>query len=202
MAPEDEKVEKLVDDYLERRVDRRQFLQRSAALGLTLSAASALLAACGGDEEARRRRPPSRHPPSPHRPSTEPPGGRAGRHGAGRDRRPQRQAGRSGSASPIDIINLDPAFYPGSVRRDQSTDGDLRGASLRASRGRSTREQLAETFEPSEDGLRWDFTLKKGIQFHGDYGEVTAEDVKFSFERIAGLTKPKLESPYPATGPR
>jgi peptide/nickel transport system substrate-binding protein len=38
--------------------------------------------------------------------------------------------------------------------------------------------------------------LKEGIQFHGGYGEVTAEDVKFSYERIAGLTKPKLDSPY------
>lgn len=31
------------------------------------------------------------------------------------------------------------------------------------------------------------FTLKEGLKFSGDYGEVTAEDVKFSFERF---TKP------------
>jgi peptide/nickel transport system substrate-binding protein len=51
--------------------------------------------------------------------------------------------------------------------------------------------QLAQSFKPSADGLRYDFVLKKGIQFHGGYGEVTAEDVKYSYERIAGLTKPK-----------
>ena len=28
------------------------------------------------------------------------------------------------------------------------------------------------------------------------YGEVTAEDVKYSYERIAGLTKPNIHSPY------
>ncbi len=56
--------------------------------------------------------------------------------------------------------------------------------------------QLAETFESSDDGLRHDFTLKEGIQFHGGYGELTAEDVKFSFERIAGLTDPPLGSWY------
>ena len=55
---------------------------------------------------------------------------------------------------------------------------------------------LAETFEPSADGLQFAFKLKEGIQFHGGYGEVTAEDVKYSYERIAGLTKPKLDSPY------
>ena len=62
--------------------------------------------------------------------------------------------------------------------------------------------QLAETFEPSADGLQFAFKLKEGIQFHGGYGEVTAEDVKFSYERIAGLTTPPLdpESPYMATG--
>ena len=37
------------------------------------------------------------------------------------------------------------------------------------------------------------FHARKGIQFTGGFGELTAEDVKFSFERIAD---PKNESPY------
>ena len=52
---------------------------------------------------------------------------------------------------------------------------------------------LADTITPSDDGLRVDFTLKEGVQFHGGYGEVTADDVKFSFERIAD---PANECPY------
>jgi peptide/nickel transport system substrate-binding protein len=55
---------------------------------------------------------------------------------------------------------------------------------------------LAEVFEPSADGLRFHFKLKRGIPFHKGYGEVTAGDVKYSYERIAGLTKPNLHSPY------
>lgn len=55
---------------------------------------------------------------------------------------------------------------------------------------------LAEELVSSDDGLRHRFKLKQGIPFHGGYGDVTAEDVKFSFERIAGLTKPKVESAY------
>jgi peptide/nickel transport system substrate-binding protein len=55
---------------------------------------------------------------------------------------------------------------------------------------------LAQEFDQSPDGLRFKFKLKRGIPFHKGYGEVTASDVKYSYERIAGLTKPNLHSPY------
>ncbi len=57
---------------------------------------------------------------------------------------------------------------------------------------------LAEEIEESEDGTEIHFTLKEGIQFHGGYGELTAEDVKFSFERVAGLIEGDVESSYAA----
>jgi peptide/nickel transport system substrate-binding protein len=44
---------------------------------------------------------------------------------------------------------------------------------------------LAETWIESEDGLTYDFKLRQGVTFHnGD--PLTAEDVKFSFERYRG----------------
>ena len=43
---------------------------------------------------------------------------------------------------------------------------------------------LAESWDTSADGKTITFHLRKGIQFHKGYGEMTAEDVKFSFERI------------------
>jgi peptide/nickel transport system substrate-binding protein len=42
---------------------------------------------------------------------------------------------------------------------------------------------LAERWTISPDGTLWTFTLRRGVQFHKGFGEVTAEDVKFSFER-------------------
>ena len=46
---------------------------------------------------------------------------------------------------------------------------------------------LAESWSVAEDGLAYDFVLREGVPFHN--GEpVTAEDVKFSFERYHGAS--------------
>src|SRR3989442_3201013 len=42
---------------------------------------------------------------------------------------------------------------------------------------------LAESWTLSPEGTIWTLKLRKGVQFHKGYGELTAEDVKFSFER-------------------
>jgi peptide/nickel transport system substrate-binding protein len=42
---------------------------------------------------------------------------------------------------------------------------------------------LAESWTLSPEGTVWTFKLRKGVQFHKGFGELTAEDVKFSFER-------------------
>ncbi len=44
---------------------------------------------------------------------------------------------------------------------------------------------LAESWEKSADGKEWTFKLRKGVKFHGEYGEMTAEDVVFSLKRAA-----------------
>src|SRR5262249_46979859 len=52
--------------------------------------------------------------------------------------------------------------------------------------GRSMAPSLAESWSTSADGLVYEFVLRKGVKFHN--GEpVTAEDVKFSFERYRGI---------------
>src|SRR3990172_11847408 len=50
---------------------------------------------------------------------------------------------------------------------------------------------LAESWSVSKDGLVYEFVLRKGARFHN--GEpVTAEDVKFSFERYRGTASKTL----------
>ena len=51
---------------------------------------------------------------------------------------------------------------------------------------------LAESWTQSKDGLTYEFVLRKGVKFHnGD--PVTAEDVKFSFERYRGSAAKALK---------
>lgn len=42
---------------------------------------------------------------------------------------------------------------------------------------------LAEKWESSADGRTWTFHIRHGVQFHGGYGELTAEDVVFSLKK-------------------
>ena len=42
---------------------------------------------------------------------------------------------------------------------------------------------LAERWETSADKKTWTFHLRRGVMFHGDYGELTAEDVVFSLKK-------------------
>ena len=172
----DDQTRRLVDDYLKRRIGRRQFLERAVGAGLSLSAASALLAACGGDDE-----------------EAAPPAATGATEAT--------ETGAAEASGPLrlrllnDIISLDPATYPAAA--DEIAMFGVYEGLVRYEPGTwELVNQLAETFEPSPDGLRFDFKLKEGIEFHGGYGEVTAEDVKFSYERIAGLTRPPLDSPY------
>lgn len=82
-----------------------------------------------------------------------------------------------------DIDELDPGFYQNAYNVDvmnciysklvHYTPGDKWGHELQAA------EKVEQT-----DPTHIEFTLKKGIMFTGGFGEMTAEDVKFSYERI------------------
>lgn len=43
---------------------------------------------------------------------------------------------------------------------------------------------LAERWTVSEDGRTYEFNLRAGVQWHKGYGQVTANDVKFTFDRL------------------
>jgi peptide/nickel transport system substrate-binding protein len=68
----------------------------------------------------------------------------------------------------------------------------LHDAVVKPMPGKSMTPSLAESWTSSADGLVYEFVLRKGVRFHnGD--PVTAEDVKFSFERYRGISSKALK---------
>jgi peptide/nickel transport system substrate-binding protein len=68
----------------------------------------------------------------------------------------------------------------------------LHDALVKPMPGKSMAPSLAESWSLSSDGLLYEFVLRKGPRFHT--GEpVTADDVKFSFERYRGISAKMLK---------
>jgi peptide/nickel transport system substrate-binding protein len=68
----------------------------------------------------------------------------------------------------------------------------LHDALVKPMPGGANTPSLAESWTQSKDGLTYEFVLRKGVKFHN--GEpVTAEDVKFSFERYRGAAAKLLK---------
>jgi len=68
----------------------------------------------------------------------------------------------------------------------------LHDAMVKPLPGQAMAPSLAESWSVSKDGLVYEFVLRQGVKFHnGD--PVTAEDVKFSFERYRGASNKLLK---------
>jgi peptide/nickel transport system substrate-binding protein len=86
---------------------------------------------------------------------------------------------------------FDPAEAPGIITPFMVYYA-LHDAMVKALPGQPAAPSLAESWSVSKDGLAYEFVLRKGARFHnGD--PVTAEDVKFSFERYRGAANKTLK---------
>jgi peptide/nickel transport system substrate-binding protein len=91
-----------------------------------------------------------------------------------------------------DITNLDPANVVGS-EEDNVDRAIMDGLIKNLPYSDKTENQLAESITTSPDGLTVDFKLRQGVKWQRGYGELTTDDVKFSFERFQD---PKLAAAY------
>src|SRR6059036_2676815 len=87
---------------------------------------------------------------------------------------------------------FDPAETPGIITPFMIMYA-LHDALAKAMPGSPTAPSLAESWKASADGRVYEFVLRKGVKFHnGD--PLTAEDVKFSFERYKGASAQALQT--------
>ena len=172
MAQAHDSIDELLRSLNRGGMSRREFLQRAALLGVSVSVAGSLLSACGS-------------------------GGSSATPSASGTAAGGKSLGTLNVRSTLEVGILDPANWSSPVDV-YVLDAISEGLVSYKPGTWEVVNTLADTFEPSSDGLSYHFVLKQGIQFHRNFGEVTADDVKFSFERIAGLTKPKLAAAYQA----
>lgn len=155
-------------------VSRRGFLKVSGGV-LGVVTASALLSACGQDEE-----PGTAATPTPGQAASTP-------APAGETPAPSPSAGepvRGGElmyALSSDPPNLDPHIATGTAARTVKLQ--LYNGLLKYQENGDFVPDLAESYDVSDDGLTYRFTLRQGVAFH-DGTPLTAEDVKASVERI------------------
>ncbi len=91
-----------------------------------------------------------------------------------------------------DLTNADPAFHPATM--DTLTLNTVGEGLVTYKAGSWDLENvLAEEITASEDGKTIEFKLREGVQFQKGYGELTAEDVKFSYERFID---PAIDASY------
>ena len=103
-------------------------------------------------------------------------------------------------SSAADINTLDPHFASGTA--DRTLVAWIYGALVRFPPGTIDAEalepDLAESWSASDDGLVWTFKLRKGVQWHRGYGEVTADDVVFSLLKSSDPGRSAYSSDYAA----
>jgi len=102
------------------------------------------------------------------------------------------------SSSATDIATLDP--HRATSSDDKGVAAEMFNALVRFPPGsadpKELQPDLAEKWQASPDKRVWTFNLRKGVQFHGGYGELKASDVVYSFVRAADKTRSSFASNF------
>src|SRR5438128_7559624 len=103
----------------------------------------------------------------------------------------------SGEVTVAFHVTLAPAWFDPSTAPPQITPFGVlyavHDALVRPLPGQKMAPSLAESWTESPDGLVYEFKLRRGLKFHnGD--PLTADDVKFSFERYQGAGASELRA--------
>jgi peptide/nickel transport system substrate-binding protein len=109
---------------------------------------------------------------------------------------PAAEPAPSGQAVMAWHVTIAPSWFDPSTAPPQITPFGMlyaiHDALVRPYPGQKLGPSLAQSWEESEDGLTYTFTLRPGLKFHnGD--PVTTEDVKFSFDRYQGTAAQTLK---------
>ncbi|MGE3688845.1 MAG: ABC transporter substrate-binding protein [Acidimicrobiia bacterium] len=154
----------LVESFAQGRVNRRDFIRRGTAVGLSVPFMGAVLAACGGDDDDTSTTDASTGTDAAT-------GDTSGETAAGGTIRVASQK----PAGPLDPVGMQDLGSYGIVAQCFEflcTLGD-----------NDIGPGLAESWEPNEDGSVWTFNLRQGVKWH-DGTDFTAADVAATMDRL------------------
>ena len=145
---------------------------RLVFLVLAMTVFALMAVACGGDEPAPAAPPPpaapAPAPPPPAAPAPSPPQPQGGLNIAFKE---------FGAYQGYPGLAKNPAYAHANIVAYEGLFGrDLNKAYF---------PRLVEDWSVSPDNVTWTFKLKKGVQFHGGWGEMTAADVLWSIPEFA-----------------
>jgi len=147
----------IIDQYVDGRITRRDFVRRGTVVGMSIPLVSFLAAACGGGESA----------------GTGTGGGTA--------------TGEVKAGGNIRVALIQPATDPNPVIVKDEGGAGLIGSTgefLSFSNEKLELEpRLAESWSPNADGTEWTFKIRQGVKFHSG-ATMTANDVKATFETL------------------
>ena len=151
-----------IDELVAGRLDRRDFLRRGAALGISASAMGAILAACGGANST---------------------GGGASSTRSSQSSAAPTKGGTLNVAAQTPATSINPLIVDdggglamlGQTGEFLTFDNNLK---------LQLEPQLATHWTHNADGSVWTFTLRKGVKFHSGQ-TLTADDVVYTMQELS-----------------
>jgi peptide/nickel transport system substrate-binding protein len=147
----------IIDQYVEGKITRRDFVRRGTIVGMSIPLVSFLAAACGG-------------------------GGESAGTGTSATATGEVKAGGT-----VRVALIQPATDPNPVIVKDEGGAGLIGSTgefLSFSNEKLELEpRLSESWEPNADGTEWTFKIRQGVKFHSG-ATLTANDVKTTFETL------------------
>ncbi|HET6696008.1 MAG TPA: ABC transporter substrate-binding protein [Gaiellaceae bacterium] len=150
----------LIDEYVNRKISRKELMRRGTAVGMSIPVLSFIAAACGGDDDD---------------------------DGASQTGGGETTAGAVQPGGTVRVALIQPTTEPNPLLVQDEGGAGMLGATGEylsfSDENLELQPRLAESWEPNDDGSVWTFKIRSGVTFHNG-APMTSEDVVATFEKL------------------
>ena len=150
----------LIDEYVNRKISRKELMRRGTAVGMSIPVLSFIAAACGGDDDD---------------------------DGASQTGGGETTAGAVQPGGTVRVALIQPTTEPNPLLVQDEGGAGMLGATGEylsfSDENLELQPRLAESWEPNDDGSVWTFKIRSGVTFHNG-APMTSEDVVQTFEKL------------------